>query len=268
VKSWLLLAGLTLLAAQAMWAQEFPDEADFGDPVTSLWLGSYLNARVTNKFFWAGELHVRTDQTDETPFVGRMGQIYNRHGVKYLFSKNFSATVGGVLRLNFTPQPGNPEFKPLVLEPRIWHEYLFAIPLERIMVYHRLRIEHRWSKSNREGAEFIYRDRWRYKFFMKIPLNRPKLVPGAFYFQPDVELIMQSGKPVVGSPMEDLRIYPIIGYIFNPRVGASAGVTYSLGQNLDLGYEYRQRWLLRFNCYISLDFRKFEERIPTSKLTD
>lgn len=250
------------------WAQDRPSNAQIAAPVTSLWLGNYLNARLSDKLFWAGEFHVRTNQSSTTPYVGQMGQIYNRHGIKYLFNKNLSATVGGVLRLDWSPRPGDPELDPLILEPRIWHEYLFAMPFPRFMVYHRIRLEHRWSRTHRPGSDWIFRNRWRYKFFMKIPLNKPKLVPGAVYFSPDIELIMQSGKPVVDSPMEDLRIYPIIGYIINPRIGVSTGMMYTTGQNLDLGANYRSRWVMRFNMYMSLDFRSLQERVPEIKLFD
>lgn len=260
---------LVLLGASRVDAQDRPTSSRIQAPDNAMWLGTYLNARISEKFFWAGELHFRTEGFEDTPYLGRMGQIYNRHGIKYVHSKKFSATVGGVLRLNFSPSPGNPDFNNLVLEPRLWHEYVFALPLGRAMVYHRIRIEHRWSKSNRINDEnYIFRNRWRYKFYMKIPLNSQKLEPGTFYFSPDIELIMQSGKPVVDSPFEDLRLYPIVGYVLNPRVGFSMGMMYSMGQNLDFGYNYRSRWVFRANCYLSLDFRKFEDRIPKAKLVD
>ncbi len=267
--------GLLILLLQACFldalnGQELqrPSASNFVDPTTSFWAGTYLNARITDKFFWAGEFHFRTTENATTPYFGQMAQIYNRHGIKYLHSKNFSATFGGVLRIDFTPEPGNTELRPIILEPRIWHEYLFAMPFSGMMVYHRLRIEHRWSKNHRPDAEYFYRDRWRYKFFMKIPLNKPTLKPGTIYFSPDVELIMQSGARVIDSPLEDLRIYPLFGYIVNPRFGVSSGMMYTLGQNLSMGGNYRQRWIFRVNAYLSLDFRRFEDKIPESKFFD
>lgn len=246
----------------------FPSESQISDPSTSVWIGTYSNVRITDKIFWAGELHYRRNESENMRYIGQMAQIYNRHGIKYQFNKNFNATIGGVLRLDWTPDPGNPELENMILEPRIWHEYVFALPFSRFMVYHRIRIEHRWNRTHVPGSGWIYRNRWRYKFFMKIPLNKPKLSPGAVYFSPDVELIMQSGGPVVDSPMEDLRIYPLFGYIINPRLGVSAGMMYTMGQNLNFGYNYRSRWVMRFNLYLSLDVRKFRERVPETKFFD
>lgn len=241
----------------------------FKTPEHSLWLGSYMNFRLSEKFFWAGEFHYRRTEYDGVKYVGRTAQIYNRHGIKFVPSKKFSTTVGGVLRINFTPQPDNEEYNFTVLEPRLWHEYVFAMPFERFMVYHRLRFEHRWSKSNKVGGEFVFRNRYRYKFLMKIPLNNRTLTTKTLYFSPDVELIMQSGSSVPFEPMEDLRLYPHLGYIFNPRIGGSMGMMYTSGQQMDIGdFYYRQRWILRFNIYISLDFRKFEAKVPPINLTD
>ncbi len=263
----ILILVLVIFFPKPVKAQE-ERERILEDMESNLWMGSYNKFRLSDKLFWRAEFHYRRGNYEGTPFVGRMAQIYNRHAINYLVSPNFSVSLGGVLRLNFTPDPGNDEFEPVVHEPRIWHEYLFVMPFPRFQVFHRIRIEHRWSKSNRIDADWIYRDRWRYKFYMNIPINNRQLVPGTFYFTPDVEIIMHSGKQVIDSPLEDLRIYPSVGYIVNPRITYTAGLMYTTGQRLNDGTIYRQRWVIRINAYISLDFRKEEKKIPTIKLSD
>lgn len=258
---------LTLVISKS-WAQEYPKKSEFEDFTNELWMGAYGNFRITDKFYWAGELHLRTGQTKDTPLVGYLSKIYNRHGIKYVHSKKFSATFGGVLRLNFSKYGNTGNNKAMVLEPRIWHEYVFATPFSRFMIYHRIRIEHRWSKPNLDDGEFRYRNRYRYMFKAKIPLNHKKLKPGTVYFSPSVEIIMQSGKSIVGNPMEDLRIYPYFGYIFSPRLSASAGLMYTTGQNSEEGFSYRRRWVPRLNIYVSLDWRKDELKIPEINLRD
>ncbi len=103
---------------------------------------------------------------------------------------------------------------------------------------------------------------------MKIPINGTKLKPGTFYVSPSMELIMQSGKNVVGSFVEDLRLYGNIGYIASPRVSSSLGLMYTTGQNLNDPTLYKRRIILRLSTYISLDFRKEEQKIPTLKFSD
>lgn len=266
---------LPILVLQACFKPAFGQGLEIPQPDASLvrpqttltWLGSYGTFRLSEKWYWHGELHYRRQESNSTNFIGELAQIYNRHGIKFIPTKNFSATAGGVLRLDFNPN-AEEGFKSMILEPRIWHEYIWTMPFERFRIYHRLRFEHRWSRGFQNEPDWRFRNRWRYKFLMKIPLNKPKLQPGAFYFSPDVELIMQSGKTVSDNPLEDLRIFPTFAYIANPRTTYSAGLMYTSGQTQEAGFIYRERWILRFNVYINLDFRKGDQKIPQTNFYD
>lgn len=198
-----------------------------------------------------------------------MAQIYNRHALTYIFNPAFNASVGGVLRLDFTPTPGDETIENLILEPRIWHQYMFIMPFGRMVLAHRLRIEHRWSRGFDFDSEYVFRNRFRYKIYASIPLNKPTLEPGAFYFTPDIEVILQSGKAIVDNPLEDLRIYPQLGYIFSKKLKIGGGLMYTTGQRSNPGgFQYRRRFVMRINAYVSLDFRKFENKLPQINLTD
>lgn len=234
---------------------------------TQAWVNSYGTFRLSDKWYWHAELHYRRNESNKTLFLGEMAQVYNRHGIKYIPTKNFSATAGGVLRLDFNPN-AQQGFNSMILEPRIWHEYIWTMPYQRFRIYHRIRIEHRWKKGFAKGDEYIFGNRWRYKFLMKIPLNKPKLEPGAFYFSPDVELIMQTGSKITDNPLEDLRIFPTFAYIANPRVTYSAGLMYTTGQTSQAGSIYRERYIVKFNVYINLDLRKFSDKIPETSFYD
>ena len=243
-------------------AQQEPRNSEYQEPVTIMWLNTYGNIRISNRLFWVAQTHFRMAEKGNTPFVGQVAQIYNRHAISYLFSKKFNVSLGGVLRVNYNTDEG-PEERNTVPEWRIWHEYMFAMPLTRMMVYHRIRIEHRWSQGFAEDSEYIFRNRWRYMLKFKIPLNKPKLATNTFYVSPEAELIMQSGKPVVGSPFEDLRLHTSFGYILNPRITVAAGIMYSHGQNLIDSSIYRQNWTMRFHLYFSPDLRKIKRKLPS-----
>lgn len=264
----IFISSLFLFARPGFGQEGRPDHSITQRSTTALWNGFYGRFRLSDKFFWDAQFHYRRVGDENSPYVGRMGQIYNRHALNYLVNERLSISLGPVLRLNFSPEPGNPEYEDVVIEPRIWHEYLFAMPFGGSMAYHRIRIEHRWSRSNHVDADWIFRNRWRYKFYMNIPINNRKLIPGTFFFTPDFEIIMQSGKPIIDSPLEDLRINPSVGYIQNPRVKYTLGMMYTTGQTLDAGYNFTSRWVLRTNVYISLDFRKKVARIPDTRLFD
>jgi len=193
--------------------------------------------------------------------------LYNRHAIGYIHSKKFNFSLGGVLRLNFNTDEISTD-RELVPEWRIWHQYMFAMPLSSIMFYHRLRIEHRWTQGFEENSEYIFGNRWRYMFKVKMPINSHKLKPKTFYIAPEVELIMQSGKAVVGSPMEDLRLHASFGYILTPRLTLAAGFMYSQGQTLSDPGTFKQNWTARFHVYFVTDFRKVKHKLPAIHLDD
>ncbi|MCM5664106.1 DUF2490 domain-containing protein [Galbibacter mesophilus] len=247
--------------------QVLPEESEFKPAITKYWLNTYGNIRISKRMFWVAQTHFRFEETEDTPFVGQLGQIYNRHAIGYIVSKKFDVALGGVVRFNFNTDPDS-DGKTMVPEWRIWQQYRFAMPVSRLMFYHRIRIENRWSKGFEEGDDYIYRTRWRYMFRVKIPVNRPKLEPKAFYIGPEAEVIMQSGKEVVDSPLEDLRLHTSFGYILTPRLTVAAGIMYNFGQNLDNGGIYKQGWTIRTHLYFSPDFRKVRNKLPSIHTED
>ena len=242
--------------------RDLPETSQFKDAKSRLWINTYGNVRLSDKFFWVAQTHFRFQESKNTPFVGQIAQVYNRHAISYLFSKKFNMSLGGVLRVNFNTDEVLEDERPTVPEFRIWHEYLFAVPMERLNVYHRIRLEHRWSKGFKDDSKFFFRNRWRYMLNVKIPINKPKLGPQTFYIAPEAELIMQSGKAVINSPMEDLRLHTSFGYIIKPQLTVAAGLMYSMGQELDNGDFYNQKWTVRLHVYFAPDFRKIENRLP------
>lgn len=244
-----------------------PFESKYKDPKTKVWINTYGKIRVGKRLFWDAQTHFRFQETKSTPFLGQVAQIYNRHAIGYIYSKKINFSLGGVVRINFNTDEESID-RNVVPEWRIWHQYQFAMPLYTAMIYHRIRIEHRWTQGFAENSEYIFRNRWRYMFRAKIPLNTDKLEPKTIYVSPEAELIMQSGKAVVASPMEDLRLTTTLGYIVTPRLTFAAGLMYSQGQSLENGGEYNQNWTMRFHMYYSPDFRRVRSKLPAIHLDD
>ncbi|MDB2606881.1 DUF2490 domain-containing protein [Zobellia sp.] len=267
---WLVL--FLLIATASVTAQEeekveLPFESEYKEPKTKLWVNTYGKIRIGKRLFWDAQTHFRFEETKATPFIGQVGQIYNRHAIGYIYSKKVNFSLGGVVRINFNTDEDS-EDRNVVPEWRIWHQYQFAQPLYTAMIYHRIRIEHRWTQGFQENSEYIYRNRWRYMFRAKVPLNSHKLKPKTIYVSPEAELIMQSGKAVVGSPMEDLRLTTTFGYIATPRLTFATGLMYSQGQDLTNAGYYKQNWTLRFHMYYSPDFRRVKNKLPEIHLDD
>ncbi|GMN08908.1 hypothetical protein MTsPCn9_06360 [Croceitalea sp. MTPC9] len=263
----LLLAFCKPAMAQDMDGEILPSESKFKDPKTRLWINTYGNIRISKRLFWVAQTHFRFEETEATPFIGQVGQIYNRHAIGYIYNKKINAALGGVVRINFNTDESSTD-RNVVPEFRIWHQYQFAQPLYSAMIYHRIRIEHRWTQGFEENSDYIFRNRWRYMFRAKIPLNNDKLAPKTLYISPESELIMQSGKTVVGSVMEDLRLTTTLGYILTPRLTVAGGLMYSQGQTLENAGEFKQNWTLRFHVYFSPDFRKVKNKLPSIHLND
>jgi len=105
-------------------------------------------------------------------------------------------------------------------------------------------------------------------FRVKIPINKPEISEKTFYISPEAELIMQSGKEVVASPLEDLRLHASFGYIISPNLTVAGGLMYNLGQDLDNGGFYKQGWTFRTHLYFSPDFRKAKNKQPKIHFRD
>lgn len=235
---------------------------------TGLWNGIYLKGKFTNKLGYYGEHHYRlANQPDNiNSFVGRTRQIYNRAGLNIYFNNYFEAVIGPTLVLNFSPDPTDANLKRVVYEPRIWHQWLFVSPsMGRFKVYNQFRFEHRWKKTNEMDAEFNFTNRYRYKFFSYIPLNKPNIEVGTVFFSPSAEIFLQSGKSVVFNPLEDFRTYNGFGYVLNQKVTLFAGHMWTFGQKKS-GFEYRSSHVIRVNAFIGLDFRKLENKLPEINL--
>ena len=245
-----------------------PEESKFKEPTTKYWINTYGNMRISKKFFWVAQTHFRFQETEDTPFVGQVGQIYNRHALGYIYSNKINFALGGVLRLNFNTGDDVDDQSNLVPEWRIWHQYQFAMPVGIAVAYHRFRIEHRWSKGFNPNDDYIFRNRWRYMFRLKIPINKPKIESKVFYIAPEAELIMQSGKEVVDSPLEDLRLHTSFGYIFSPQITIAAGIMYNQGQTLENGGIWKQGWTIRTHLYFSPDLRKKQNKLPEVHFRD
>ncbi len=237
---------------------------------TGNWNGLYLKFRFTDKIFYYSEHHYRrrNSQDNVYDFVGRMRQSYNRWGVNILFNPYFEGIIGPTLVWNFTPDPSNEALNKVVIEPRIWSQWLFITPqMGRVKVYHQFRFEHRWKKDNNIGAEFDYTNRYRYKAYAYIALNNKTIQPKTWFLAPSAEIFMQSGKSVVYNAFEDFRIYTGIGYVFNKHYTFLGGHMYTIGQT-NTGFQYGTSHIIRLNLFVNFDFRKIERKIPQINLLD
>jgi hypothetical protein len=228
-------------------------------PTTESWNGLYLKLRLTDKWWWYQENHYRRRSSldNRGDLIGRMSQIYNRFGVTYLFTDNFEVTFGPTLVFNFAPERGNPEYVDSVVEPRLWHQWLFTQAVGRVKVLHQFRFEHRFKRDNNVGAEFLYTNRYRYKFMAYIPINKPRMENKTFFISPSNEVFFETGRHITDI-LEENRVYTAIGYTLNNYM-FFGGHMWTYGPTNTPG-TYRNRHILRLNVMYTIDFR--ERRRP------
>lgn len=232
-------------------------------PTTEMWNGLYLKLRLSDKIFWYQENHYRRKSSTDnrSDFVGRMGQIYNRAGLVYLFNDQFEVTVGPTLVFNFTPDPENLDYLNSTLEPRLWHQWLFTQSIAGIKILHQFRFEHRFKRDNLIGAEYKYTDRYRYKFVAYIPLNKPKMENKTLFLSPSNEIFFQTGK-YQREIFEDNRVYTAIGYTYNNFM-FFGGHMWTYGST-NIPGTYANKHIIRLNVMYTLDFRNRRRPVTRS----
>lgn len=244
--------------------------AQLNEPGTGLWFGLYTKLRLGEKLYYYAETHYRRRNSldNRLDFAGRMGQVYNRHGINYLFNPYFELTAGPVVVLNYSPQPDNPEYRRMMPEYRFWHQWLFIQPqMGRFKVYHQFRFEHRYKSYNHINDNYNYTNRYRYKVFSYIPLNKSYLSDGALFLAPSAEIFLHSGETVVYHPLEDFRVYTGLGYIINHNFMLFGGHMWTIGQS-PVGFEYGQSHVIRINLYMNFDLRRKSKTIPRVHMED
>lgn len=235
---------------------------------TGVWNGLYIKARFSKTLGYYGEHHyrLRNSLDNVSSFIGRTRQLYNRAGVNIYFNENFEAVIGPTLVLNFTPEPGNERFESVTLEPRIWHQWLFIMPMMgRAKIFHQFRFEHRWRRSNLVGSDYEFTNRYRYKFFAYIPLNKETIEENTLFFSPSAEIFLHSGESIVNNPFEDFRTYNGFGYVLNSSITFFVGYMWTLGQRRS-GFEYGTSHIIRINLFWGLDLRDLDSKVPPINL--
>jgi hypothetical protein len=175
----LLKISLILLAVSLSTANSFGQEDSSG-------LGSWniANARLQISKKWSawGELQLRSLQ-----FYNQFHYHETKGGFQYNLGEASSVLVGFGRYVTYSPG-GN--FKSPVKndELRTWLQVSMGNRFGRLRVEHRYRIEQRWTS---EG----YRNRFRYRINLLMPLNKPNVVAGTWYATTWNEIFLTNLQP-------------------------------------------------------------------------
>jgi hypothetical protein len=154
---------------------------------------------------WGGyaELQTRGDELFSNFFY-----YETKAGISYDLDKSFTALLGtGRYVTN-----DNPENLKVSTEFRLWEQMVDNQYLYRVKLEHRYRIEQRWVNG-------LYRNRFRYRLNMFVPLNNTKIVAKTFFISVYDEVFLNNVAP----NFERNRFSAALGYQFDNAINVQAG---------------------------------------------
>ena len=135
-------------------------------------LGNWIMYFGMNKLSDKLSLHTEAQYRNHEVAPNTIEQLLLRTGVNYHFSKNAFATAGyGYIAGH---QYESPETAPESVEHRIWQQFILVNYIDRVKFEHRYRIEQRFVNDD-------YRNRFRYRLMVFVPLNKPKIEDNTFF---------------------------------------------------------------------------------------
>jgi len=129
-------------------------------------------------------------------------------GISYDITKDFVALIGSGRYVT----NDNPEFLTKSTEFRLWEQMTVNQFLYRIKIEHRYRVEQRWVNG-------YYRNRFRYRLNVFVPLNHTKIDPKTWFVSVYDEVFLNNKIP----NFERNRAYAALGYQFDNSINVQAG---------------------------------------------
>lgn len=132
-------------------------------------------------------------------------------GLQFNFSKGANFVLGTGRYRTYTA--GGSFKSPITAdEVRLWEQFTLTNNLSRLKLEHRYRIEQRWFTTG-------FRNRFRYRISLAIPLGSPKLQPHTVFATAFNEVFITDTKP----HFERNRSFVGIGYQFSKLITAQTG---------------------------------------------
>ena len=133
-------------------------------------------------------------------------------GASYSFKKKFSTLIGFGRFVSYSD--GNNFKKPYVnKEWRLWEQFLVNNYLGRVKLENRIRVEQRWTSS------LGYRNRFKYRINMVVPVTHKKIRPGTLYLTGWDEIYLTDSDP----HFEINRMYAGAGFQVSRQLTIQSG---------------------------------------------
>lgn len=183
-------------------------------------LGSWniinLKANINEKWNIAGESQLRSLQ-----FYNQFHYYEFKTILSYNIDKNFSTSLG-VGKYNTYSEGGNFNLPIQSNEVRTFFQLTMKQQMELLKFEHRYRAEQRFTTKG-------YKNRFRYRVNMTVPINKPKVENGTVYFNTWDEIFMTNDVPY----FERNRLFLGFGYQMNEHIVIQSGYIHQFDFKLD-----------------------------------
>lgn len=199
---------------------------------TGAWTMYFGMNRISDKF----SIHTEVQYRNHTFGSINTEQLLLRTGLNYHFSKKAMVTAGYafVPSYIFESEQKNPE----IIEHRIWQQFILTNKIGRVKFEHRYRIEQRW-------IEQYYKNRFRYRIMLFIPINKPVIEKGSLFVGLYDEIFLNTEKDF----FDRNRLYGALGYQFNKTTNLQVGMLHQQLTNFG-------KWYFQVALTFNPDFRK------------
>jgi Protein of unknown function (DUF2490) len=219
-----------VLMAQSVFAQT-ATEPEPSNNYVDLGSWSILNVKIDINEKW--NAFVET-QIRSLHFYNNFHYYEYKGGISYMLSKDFALNVGGGKYNTF--QEGGSFVRPLNNDEfRSWIQLTVNQKLGRIKFESRYRAEQRYNPKG-------YKNRFRYRANVTIPINKAKIEPNTIYFNAWNETFLTDNAPY----FERNRLFIGAGYEFNHSFSLQSGWVYQYDYKLkdEIGRDFFQISLL------------------------
>ena len=199
-------------------------------------VGNWLMYFGTNKVSDKYSIHTEIQFRNHTITPNNTEQLLLRTGLNYHFSERATVTAGYAYIPSYIYD--SEQKAPETEEHRIWQQFILTNKIGRVKFEHRYRIEQRWVSQD-------YKNRFRYRLMLFIPLNKPKIVEKTLFLGLYDEVFVNSKETF----FDRNRLYGALGYQFNKNVGMQAGMMHQQVNGFG-------KWYMQFALVLNTDFRK------------
>ena len=207
----------------------------FTQPLNS-W--NIVNVRLKFDKNWSGFIE---GQLRSQRFYNDFNYYEVKGGINYNINDYFTATAG--IGNYDTYTSGGNFVAPITQdELRTWLQFVIKAKLDRLRFEHRYRAEQRFIQTG-------YKNRFRYRFNMLVPLNAKTIKPGTVYAITSNEIFLTNKAPY----FERNRLYAGVGYEINEQYAVQVGWLNQFDYKIESA---NTRNFLQILFSIDLDLRK------------